>query len=154
MCEGVFDVFGSRVEIAGTRFLDLYAGTGAVGIEALSRGAARAIFVERDVPTIEILRSNLELVGVGSDEAEVIDGPVASARIPSGGVDLAFADPPFRAGLLGEALSAMRAALAPGGWVILQAAREEEPPSDGAPEFSPDRSYRHGATTLWLYRKG
>lgn len=96
--QGVFSSLGPRVE--GARFLDLFAGTGSYGLEALSRGAAGGVFVERNSDAVSVLRSNLAAVcasvGCGSAVARVSAVDVFSWQ-PVGGelFDLVFADPPF-----------------------------------------------------------
>lgn len=97
MRERFFSVFGPKV--IDSRVLDLYAGTGAVGIEALSRGAAHAVFVEAHRSAAKLIRSNLESLDVSSDFARVINRPAARAIAvlvrPSVVFDLVWADPPF-----------------------------------------------------------
>jgi 16S rRNA (guanine966-N2)-methyltransferase len=89
--EGVFSSLGARVQ--GASVADLYAGTGAVGLEALSRGAASVVFVERARRAVSVLRANVAAVGLGG---EVVAGDVA-AYLAGGGTrfDLAFVDPPY-----------------------------------------------------------
>jgi 16S rRNA (guanine(966)-N(2))-methyltransferase RsmD len=91
----VFNILGSAVE--GARVLDLYSGTGALGLEALSRGAARARFVERDRVARAALARNVAELGV-AERAEVVGGDVAAevARCGAGEFDLVFLDPPYR----------------------------------------------------------
>lgn len=97
--ETLFNVLAPRIE--GAVFLDLYAGSGAVGIEALSRGAARVTFVERAAPALKILRANLERLGIASG-FRIHAGTVAAfLRGPRAGAmefDLVFLDPPYDAG--------------------------------------------------------
>jgi 16S rRNA (guanine966-N2)-methyltransferase len=107
--EALFSMLG---DVSGARVLDLYAGSGALGIEALSRGAESAVFVERDRGALEALRGNLEAIGA---DAEVRRQDVARflAR-PEGTFDLVFCDPPYDgapaiAEALVEALPAMTA---------------------------------------------
>jgi 16S rRNA (guanine966-N2)-methyltransferase len=80
--------------------LDLFAGTGALGIEALSRGAARAVFIERDARTARALRANLAALGLGPPEAEVREmealAALRTARVRGETYDLVFIDPPYR----------------------------------------------------------
>jgi len=87
-------------DLPGARVLDLFAGTGALGIEALSRGAERAVFVERSPAAVAALRDNLERTHLG-DLAEVVAGDVlgfvANARPAGGRFDLVLADPPYDA---------------------------------------------------------
>jgi len=89
--EALFNVLAPR--IAGAIFLDAYAGTGAVGIEALSRGARRAVFVEKNRAAVEVIRENLAALGV-EDRAEVFTGKVLPVleRVRA---DIVFLDPPY-----------------------------------------------------------
>jgi len=89
--EALFNVLAPRV--AGTVFLDAYAGTGAVGIEALSRGAARCIFLERSRRAVEAIRENLHALGI-ENRARLVQGPVLAtlAGLPA---DIVFLDPPY-----------------------------------------------------------
>lgn len=89
--ETLFDILGSRVE--GAIFLDAYAGTGAVGIEALSRGAARGIFIERSKAAEKVLRENLASLGI-EDRAVVALG-AATSLIPRFQAGIVFLDPPY-----------------------------------------------------------
>jgi len=89
--ETLFDILGSRIE--GAVFLDAYAGTGSVGIEALSRGAARAIFIERSKNAARVLRENLESLGI-EDRALLVRASAASA-LKSHAADVVFLDPPY-----------------------------------------------------------
>jgi 16S rRNA (guanine966-N2)-methyltransferase len=102
--EMLFNILGERVLEA--RFLDLYAGTGAVGLEALSRGAARCVFVEGNSGAVQVIRANLKTLG-WSERAQVWHATVKAAlhRLVENGerFDLIFADPPFtRAGELDD----------------------------------------------------
>jgi 16S rRNA (guanine966-N2)-methyltransferase len=89
--EALFNVLAPRIE--DVIFADLYAGTGAVGIEALSRGAARAIFVEQKFAAAKTIRENLRALGI-EDRAEVRQGR-ATALIPRIEADIVFLDPPY-----------------------------------------------------------
>jgi 16S rRNA (guanine(966)-N(2))-methyltransferase RsmD len=95
--ETLFNILGPRVE--GSRFLDLFAGTGAIGIEAISRGAALAVFVENHLATVRLIRQNLASLEITS-EARVIAADAASAiaRLKKDSAhpfDLIFLDPPY-----------------------------------------------------------
>jgi 16S rRNA (guanine966-N2)-methyltransferase len=89
--ETLFNILAPRIE--GTVFLDGYAGTGAVGIEALSRGASRAIFIERSRAALVVLRQNLLALGL-LPAANVITGKVASV-LSQYTADIVFLDPPY-----------------------------------------------------------
>ena len=121
--EAVFNSLGQFFN--GGTVLDLYAGTGALGIEALSRGLDRAVFVERDRAARKTISENLERTGF-SDRAEVIPGDVGRVveRLAGRGerYDLIFADPPYRiaASEVGGILSRLGALLVPGGRVVIE----------------------------------
>ncbi len=89
--ETLFNVLAAR--IADCVFVDVYAGTGAVGIEALSRGARRAIFIEKNRPAVEVIRENLSALGIES-RAEVFTGKAATV-LERAAADIAFLDPPY-----------------------------------------------------------
>lgn len=89
--ETLFNILGAQIE--GAVFLDAYAGTGAVGIEALSRGAARAVFVERSRNAAKVLRENLAILGV-EGRALVVVAPTLSS-IAAHEADIVFLDPPY-----------------------------------------------------------
>ena len=117
--EAVFNILGP---LDGERVLDLYAGSGALGLEALSRGAGEATLVERDRAALTALRANVEALGA---DASVIAGDVAafldSAAGAGGHYDLVFLDPPYRSGV-GRELS-LEPVLAPGARVIVESDR-------------------------------
>lgn len=107
--------FAGRSAIEGARVVDAFAGTGALGIEALSRGAAEAVFIERDGAALAALRANLASLGLGPGQggaARVVAGDATRPPPPPFAATLAFLDPPYGEGL---ALAAL-AALAARGW--------------------------------------
>jgi len=125
--ETLFNILASRVE--GARVLDGYAGTGAVGIEAISRGAAHVAFVEKHPRAAALIEGNLAVCGV--ERGYTIErGDVASVlrRLPAGAAfDLIFLDPPYDADAVTQALDASAAVLAPDGLVVLERATRREP---------------------------
>jgi 16S rRNA (guanine966-N2)-methyltransferase len=104
------------IPFAEAAVLDAFAGTGALGLEALSRGAAEAVFIERDRDALTCLRRNIEALGEGN-RALVMPGD--ATRPPHGGraCAVAFLDPPYRSGLAAPALAALAAA----GWIAADA---------------------------------
>jgi 16S rRNA (guanine966-N2)-methyltransferase len=151
----LFDVLGPA--IAGTRVLDLYAGTGAVGIEALSRGASRVVFVERDPAAVRVLRENLSTLGASRAAARVMAGDVLRA-LPDVGAqeapfDLVFIDPPYASGLAARTLAALAATRVcrEGTEVVVQhSTRTTLPPVEGFVDHR--RPRRIGDTALTFLR--
>jgi 16S rRNA (guanine966-N2)-methyltransferase len=149
--EALFSMLG---ELDGASVLDLFAGTGALGIEALSRGAARAVFVERNRSALQALRSNLAALEVPGEQAQVRAGDalegLRTARARGETYDLVFVDPPYgRARELGEALSGiLPSLLAAGGRVVVEADRRT-PAELGLPVAA---RRRYGDTTITIHR--
>jgi 16S rRNA (guanine966-N2)-methyltransferase len=113
----VFSALQARRDLHGTRVLDLYAGSGALGLEALSRGAAHVRFVESDHRAVAVLRRNVEMLGLGGAAAQVTAGTVQAVLHgdPGEPYDVVLADPPYA---LDEAtLAAVLSTLARGGWL-------------------------------------
>lgn len=158
--EAMFSTLTSLLgPLDGLVVLDLFAGSGALGLEALSRGAARATFVERDRRALAALRRNVASTGLHGAEIRGTDVERAVRTPPVGGdrgrVGLVLADPPYS--YAAESLVAVLAGLAEHGWlgegavlVVERAAREEEPswPAD----LVVLRSRRYGETVLWYLR--
>lgn len=154
--EALFSALDSQMELSGARVLDLFAGSGAVGLEALSRGAAHALFIESDARAAKAVRVNIGTLSAAG--AKIVTGKVVNV-LASGNqgepYDLAFADPPYS---LTEAdLEAALTALAGGGWlapdavvVIERSSRSPEPV--WVPGVTGERGRRYGETTLWYGR--
>jgi 16S rRNA (guanine966-N2)-methyltransferase len=144
--EALFSMLTSRIgSFEGLRVADLFAGSGALGLEALSRGAAQCVFVETDRAAIEVIRRNLAALGA---EGEILSTPAEHARLP-GPLDLAFLDPPYGSGLAPAVLA--RLPLAPGGWASVETARSESVAAAGL-EVEAERV--HGKAKLTLLRRG
>jgi 16S rRNA (guanine966-N2)-methyltransferase len=122
-------LFSMLEPVEGARVLDLFAGSGALAIEALSRGAATATLVERDPRAVAVIRGNLEALGLRTAQARVIHAPAAAALGDASRrgdtYDLVFLDPPYRdATALGRELSrALPAVLAPTARVVAESDR-------------------------------
>ena len=147
--EALFSILGDRVR--GARVLDAAAGSGALGFEALSRGADSAVFVEADRRVAKALEANVTLVGAG-DRAVVVVRPVAAfLRIdrPSG-FDLVFFDPPWAEPVTSE-LGGLWSAVSPGGTFVLERGSGGEDPWPEPPRLPMTR--RYGTTTLYLYSR-
>ena len=152
--EGLFGTVVSIMgSLAGTRVLDLYAGSGAVGLEALSRGAAHVLLVESGDRASRVIRQNIEAIALPGAELAADRVERVLARGPSGDrYDLVFADPPYALG--GEEVTAMLSALADRAWltsgalVVVERATRSGP-LDWPDGLVPDRARRYGEATIW-----
>jgi 16S rRNA (guanine966-N2)-methyltransferase len=168
--EGLFSTIVSMLgSLAGARVLDLYAGSGAVGLEALSRGAGHVLLVEHGARATRVIRENIEAIGLpgavlAADRVELVlargpargdqDGPARWGQdSPEGSrYDVVFADPPYALAdtAVSQVLSLLTGQgwLAPGALVIVERATRSGPLNwpDG---FVPDRSRRYGEATFW-----
>ena len=148
-------------ELAGARVLDLFAGSGAGGIEALSRGAASAVFVEKDPGAAAVIDANLRAASLAGPAASVIRWDVvrwlAEAATDAGeAFDLILVDPPYAetelmARVL-EALGADGAPLAPDGRVVAKHFWRDQPP-ERIGRLAAERERRFGETALTFYRR-
>jgi 16S rRNA (guanine966-N2)-methyltransferase len=144
------------MELDGARVLDLFAGSGAVGLESLSRGASHAVLVEHDARAARTIRANIGALSAAG--AQIVTGKVVN--VLTGGnrgepFDLVFADPPYE--LTDADLEAVLSALVQGGWlacdavvVIERSSRTPEP--KWVPGITVERGRRYGETTLWYGR--
>jgi 16S rRNA (guanine966-N2)-methyltransferase len=143
--ESLFGALGERV--AGARFLDLYAGSGAIGIEALSRGAGHATFVERARPAVAVIRENLArtgLTGQATIEPRAVESFLAATR--AGPWDVVVLDPPYAERTLDLPLDRLRPHLAPGAVVVVKHFWRTPMPTGGG--LAVTRSRRFGETAL------
>ncbi len=161
--ETLFDILGDTVE--GRSVLDAYAGTGAVGLEALSRGAARATFVERDGQEARVLAENVRHCGAENACAIVIcdfltgrgpggrRGARGSVRLREGDrFDLVFLDPPYDTKDLDAVMDAAASLAAPGGVVVLEHRRRRASPEGGGAGLGRTRIVEAGDSALSFYQ--
>lgn len=146
--EALFDIL--QDDLAGSRVLDLFAGSGAVGLEALSRGASRAVFVETDSGALE---ENVAAFAARREEHELLrqDAREAAAALSRRGetFDFIFADPPYA---LKAALSRPLAALlAPGGKVVVQTDSDADPPE--LPGLALETRRPYGRNVFWFFER-
>ena len=153
--EAVFNLLGEAV--AGAAVLDMFAGSGALGLEALSRGAGRAVFVEPDPVAFAVLRKNLESLGADETGAETLrmDYRQAIRRLKARSIRfrLAFLDPPYGKGLAAESAAGIGLAglVEDGGVVVVEEAyRAQEAVFPSGWELSADR--RYGDTRVMVFR--
>jgi len=153
--EALFNILGP---LEGQTFLDLYAGTGSVGLEALSRGARQVVFVERIPSLVAALKRNLEVFGFsGGYEIIASDiGPAFSRMVEKElQFDVIFADPPYRKGQIARTVDLLNfhvSLLAPGGVAILQRAREEPLVIEGDQGMTLVDERKYGDTLLSFMR--
>lgn len=164
--EALFNTLDSMATLAGCRFADLYAGSGAVGLEAYSRGAEHVLLVESDPRAARTVRANIAALAAAKTvqlvtrtvESVLAAGPGAAS--PDGGpdagqpYDIVFADPPYALGQaqLDAVLTALPGWLAPGGLVVIERSRRS-PPLSWVEPVTGVATRRYGETTLWYGRR-
>lgn len=142
-----------QFHIADARVLDLFAGSGQLGIEALSRGARRAVFVESDRRVAEILRRNLKNTGL-SERADLrLSDALSFLELSDEIFDLVFLDPPYGKGLIQRALPLLCDKIADGGILLCESLSSEILPEREGKLFK-YREYRYGRTKLTVLKKG
>lgn len=142
--------WAGRGAVEGARVLDAFAGTGALGLEALSRGAATAVFMESDRAALAALRANIASLGE-QDRARLLAGDATRPPPAEAACTLLFLDPPYGRGLVPRALAALGKAgwIAPSALVAAEIAREE---TLDLPGFAPLAERAHGAARLLVLR--
>jgi len=149
--ETLFNVLASRV--SGARVLDGYAGTGAVGIEALSRGASHVTFVERDPRAVALIEANLAHCGVSDRYAIIRERFAGIERLPGAGrFDVIFLDPPYGAGELSAALDAAEPLVEEGALLVVEHARRDTAP-EATGTLSRTRLLTSGDSALAFYTR-
>ena len=147
--EALFSMLTSRLgSFDGLAVLDLFAGTGALGLEALSRGAARATFVEADRRAVDVLRANFAKLGA---EATVLPQRAEGLGTASVAHHVALLDPPYGKDLAAPVLTrlAEKGWLAPQAWISVETGRDE---ALAVPGFTLDTTRDHGKARLHLLR--
>lgn len=156
--EALFSAVGAEVDLDGARFADLYAGSGAVGLEALSRGAAHVLLVESDPRAARVIRENVATLRA-APAARLVTGRVAGvvAAGPGGDpYDVVFADPPYA--VPDDEITALLAGLVTHDWLAPDALVVVERSTRSGPVawvrgITAGRSRRYGETTLWYGRR-
>ncbi|MEV0722701.1 16S rRNA (guanine(966)-N(2))-methyltransferase RsmD [Micromonospora purpureochromogenes] len=156
--EALFSAVQTEIDLVGARFADLYAGSGAVGLEALSRGAEHVLLVESDPRAARVIRENVAALRA-APAARLVTGKVAGVLAAGPGgkpYDVVFADPPYA--VPDAEISAMLAALvehdwlAPGALVVVERSSRTGP-VEWVEGVTAERSRRYGETTLWYGRR-
>ncbi len=147
--EALFNIL--QFDIEGRRVLDLFAGTGQLGIEALSRGAAEVVFVDQSRESVRIVKENLKACGMS---APVFQTNALDFLRSCGKFDLVFVDPPYDAGLYEPVLNTINSVdnLSDGGIIVCEARRETVLPEMALP-YVRKKEYRYGKVKICIYTK-
>ena len=147
--ESVFNII--QFDIEGRRVLDLFAGTGQLGIECLSRGAASAVFVDQSREAVKIVKDNLKACGL---TGTVVQADAMSFLRTCGKFDIIFVDPPYDSDLYESVLNTVNSIdiLSDGGIIICESRRERALPEMTAP-YKKRREYTYGKVKLCIYTK-
>lgn len=147
--ESVFSII--QFQIQDRVFLDLFAGSGQMGIEALSRGAKKAYLVDQSLKAIRVIEQNVKTTGF--EENAVVARQDAQSFLVSAreNFDIAYLDPPFGKEIINEVLPLLSAKMNKGGVILCECAENEALP-DEAGDFKLDRTYRYGKIKVSLFR--
>lgn len=148
--EGVFSAIQFKIE--GARVLDLFAGSGQLGIEALSRGACRCVFVDESREAACVVTRNLKRTGLDGAARVTVSGAERFLQHRKDPFDIVFVDPPYRKGLAEKVLKPLSEVVAEGGTVMCETERECVMP-DRCGRLELKKSYRYGKTMIWMYTR-
>lgn len=147
--EAVFSII--QFQIMGRSFLDLFAGSGQMGIEALSRGAAEAVFVDNSRSSVAVIKKNLSSVKL-SENAKVLNmDSLGFLSMKTQPFDIAFLDPPYETDLLDRALPLVTEVMNKGGIIICESTMDKQLP-DISGDFVKAKEYRYGKIKITTYR--
>ncbi|MDP1852782.1 MAG: 16S rRNA (guanine(966)-N(2))-methyltransferase RsmD [Candidatus Omnitrophota bacterium] len=151
--KALFDILGG---IEGLSFLELFAGSGAIGIEALSQGVKELVLVEKDPECIKIIKDNFSLLGEAGYSLIGLDTQQALARLSKEGrkFDIIFMDPPYYQDMAKKTLQTLAAydILTPSGFILVQHFKKDFLPEKSG-DFTLFKQYKYGDTLLSLYQK-
>ena len=140
-----------QFDIEAARVLDIFAGSGQLGIEALSRGAKSCDFVDISRETLAMVRQNLEKTGFLKNSRVITADALRFLSESDKKYDIIIADPPYRKGLADQLIEPAYALLAPGGLLAVETEKKFKPT---VLTDVPCKCYTHGAASLWIFRKG
>ena len=139
-------------DLPGCHFLDLFAGSGQMGIEAISRGAKKAVFVDSSKKSLQVVNENIEKCKF-QDKSKVVNGSAVSfLKMNKEKFDIAFLDPPYHKGLVEKAMPLLVEKMSENGIISCETARDEELPERFG-DFTVWRSRAYGKIKLTVYRK-
>ena len=148
--EAVFSII--QFEVPGASVLDLFAGSGQMGIEALSRGASHCVFVDKNPEAVKIVRENVSGCGFVKESRILSMDSLEYLRTAKNGLDIVFVDPPYHIGLIEKALPLIEAKINEGAYVICEHEKELTLP-DECGELVLHKRYKYGKIALTVYRK-
>lgn len=140
-----------QFDIEGRRVLDAFAGSGQLGIEAVSRGAAACVFVDSGREAAQVVRDNVKALHIESACTVLCQDTLAFMQRTADRFDLIFLDPPYASGVLAQAAEAAERLLNPGGILVCESAADAEMPAQVGTRAL-YRSYRYSHVKLWIYR--
>lgn len=146
--EAMFSILHFQLE--GRRVLDLFAGSGQLGIEALSRGAAQVVFVDASRDSIDIVKKNLHSTDLEKNAKVLNIDFLSFLKQKNDKFDIALLDPPYRKGLLQQALPLLVNIMNEGGTILCESPKEEELP-ERVGDFVRGKNYRYGKIMLTVY---
>lgn len=149
--EAVFSAI--QFDIEGRRVLDLFAGSGQLGIEALSRGAKSAVFVDNSTASIRIIKQNIESTGFENSSKVYMSDYSSFTAMSRDTFDIVFLDPPYKQGILVPALKSVLPLMSDYGIIICEYPCEVEMP-ESIGGFAVAKTYRYGKINVSVYRKG
>lgn len=141
-----------QFEIEGRRVLDLFAGSGQLGIEAVSRGARHCTFVESNKNAYKIVQRNIEKCNI-EDKCRLVLGEAKSFLMKKDCFDIAFVDPPYHKGIIEECLPPLTKMMSDDGVIVCESAKDETMPQE-VNSWCIAREKHYGKTKLTYYRKG
>ncbi|MCM1544427.1 MAG: 16S rRNA (guanine(966)-N(2))-methyltransferase RsmD [Ruminococcus sp.] len=147
--EALFSII--QFELEGRRVLDLFAGSGQLGIEALSRGAKSAVFVDKSKKSIEIVKTNLSTTGLGKNASVINSDSLSFLKTRLDKFDIAFLDPPYSKGILQQALELIPNVMSESGIVICESPKGEALP-ESIGNSAAAKKYSYGKMALTIYR--
>ena len=147
--EALFSIL--QFELSGKHVLDLFAGTGQLGLEALSRGAADVVFTDASKKAVELVKKNVALTGFGPQSTVMLTDAFSFLAATDRTFDIVFLDPPYEMGMCGKAAALLPRVLRPGAVVVCETRQEEALPAVIGP-LTVAKEYRYSGIRLTVYR--
>ena len=147
--ESVFNII--QFDVVGSSFLDLFAGSGQIGIEALSRGACTATFVDVSKDSINVVKKNLVSADLSENAVVMLSDALRFLKITGEKFDIAFLDPPYNSNLLKNILPLLPSIMSEKGIIICEYSVGDDLPADFA-NFQLSKVYKYGKIALSVYR--